>query len=138
MATAMSLSLRARTDKTQLGIERRVRQERRANAAGKRLVCRLCGAFITTDADRLRVSGSHVHRRTNPAGIEFEFGCFAEAPGGQVTGQPTTEFSWFAGHAWSFCLCARCAAHLGWHFEGGEPRPFFGLILDRLDEADGA
>ena len=50
-------------------------------SGGSRLVCALCGVFITNDAARGSVAGAHVHTRSNPAGISFEFGCFTAAPG---------------------------------------------------------
>jgi hypothetical protein len=75
--------------------------------------------------------GSTVHRRVNPAGIVFEFGCFASAPGAAVIGEPTEEHSWFPGYVWSYVLCRGCGEHLGWHFQGADS-PFHGLILDRL------
>jgi hypothetical protein len=86
---------------------------------------------VTTESERLPVDQSHVHRRTNPSGVEFEFGCFAAAPGVQTFGQPTTEFSWFPGYAWVYSVCADCTTHLGWLFTGASPS-FHGLILARL------
>jgi hypothetical protein len=100
------------------------------------LRCRRCRARVTAEDDRLAVEGEHVHRRTNPAGIDFEFGCFLAAPGAHVVGKPTFEFTWFAGHAWAYSLCKGCGTHLGWYFERGT-NSFHGLILDRL-EADEA
>ncbi len=97
----------------------------------RRLLCRSCGSPVTTEAERIAIDGQHVHRRTNPAGIDFEFGCFAAAPGAEIVGEPTAEFSWFAGYAWTYSLCGACATHLGWHFEGAGPS-FHGLILVRL------
>jgi hypothetical protein len=96
------------------------------------LRCRLCRGPVTAEDDRAVVEGEHVHRRTNPAGIEFEFGCFLAAPGAQVVGEPTFEFTWFPGRAWAYSLCRSCGTHLGWHFEGREPS-FHALILDRLE-----
>lgn len=101
----------------------------------RRLRCRVCGAPITSPDERIPIAGSPIHRRVNPAGIEFEFGCFAEAPGAAVTGEPTAEFSWFAGYVWSYALCRRCGVHLGWLFEGATLR-FYGLILNRLTDED--
>ncbi len=95
-----------------------------------RLLCRACGAPITSRAEQTSVAGSHVHLRTNPAGITFRFGCFSSAPGAIVHGPPTGEHSWFAGLVWSFTMCGGCGEHLGWHFEGAER--FHALILDRL------
>jgi hypothetical protein len=96
------------------------------------LRCRLCHEPVTAEDDRTVVEGEHVHRRTNPAGIEFEFGCFLTAPGAAVVGEPTHEFTWFAGRAWAYSMCRGCGSHLGWHFEGRDP-VFHALILDRLE-----
>ena len=97
-----------------------------------RLLCRVCGEPITSRADQTVVAGAQVHRRTNPAGITFTFGCFSSAPGATEAGPATDEHSWFAGFCWSFATCGACGEHLGWLFEGAER--FHGLILDRLVE----
>jgi hypothetical protein len=105
------------------------------DASRQRLLCRACGSPVTTQSDGIAIEGRHVHRRTNPAGIAFEFGCFAAAPGAETIGDPTAEFSWFAGYRWIYSLCRVCATHLGWHFEGAGPS-FHGLILARLVRED--
>jgi hypothetical protein len=95
------------------------------------LFCRACLEWITEESEGVSVEGRSVHRRINPAGVEFEFRCFRRAPGARVAGTPTTEHSWFPGFAWSFALCGGCGIHLGWFFNGWAP-PFYGLILGRL------
>lgn len=79
------------------------------------------------------VNASHLHKRQNPAGIHFVFGCFAAAPGCRVIGRPTLEHTWFAGCRWRLALCGSCGEHLGWAFANG--KHFFGLIIDRLKAA---
>ncbi len=101
----------------------------------RRLRCRNCKQPITSDDYRIAIAGRHLHRRVNPMGVEFEFGCFGEAPGAATLGEPTVEFSWFTGYAWSFAHCGRCDVHLGWLFEGGDP-PFFGLIAILLEDEE--
>lgn len=101
-------------------------------SSGRRLCCRVCRNLVAGDGDRIDVEGRHVHRRINPAGFEFEFGCFVEARGAAKVGAPTAAHSWFAGYAWVYSVCRRCGAHLGWFFAGRDPR-FHGLILDRLE-----
>jgi len=96
----------------------------------RRLLCRTCGEPITSRAHETTVAGSHIHRRTNPAGITYTFGCFRSAPGATEVGPATEEHSWFAGFCWSFAMCGGCGEQLGWLFEGAER--FHGLILDRL------
>ena len=100
-------------------------------APERRLCCASCGSLVTSERERIPIDGRHVHRRTNPGGLTFEFGCFALAPGADVVGEPTLEFTWFPDYAWTYALCRACQTHLGWHFEGAEP-PFHGLILNRL------
>jgi hypothetical protein len=108
---------------------------------GRILVCRECRLGIASTADRIAVGGRHRHVFFNPAGLVFELGLFSSAPGCVPVGPLVGEFSWFPGHAWRICLCARCAAHLGWLYLSGAstgfPTGFHGLILDRLDEQGG-
>lgn len=54
-----------------------------------------------------------------------------------AAGDPTTEFTWFAGYAWQVAYCASCREHLGWLFETASvdpPRRFWGLLKDALVE----
>ena len=99
---------------------------------GAALLCRVCGHRVTSDADRAEVGGAHRHRFANPHGFVFRVGCFREAPGARLTGVPTTDFTWFPGHAWCYVHCGRCGVHLGWHFTGAGRSAFYGLILDSL------
>lgn len=103
----------------------------------QRLLCRSCGSPVTTQAEAIAIEGQHVHHRTNPGGIHFEFGCFVTAPGAETVGEPTAEFSWFAGYSWIYSVCRACTTHLGWRFEGTGPC-FHGLILARLVREDSA
>lgn len=96
----------------------------------RRLVCRFCRNEVTHDAARIDIEGRHVHLRTNPSQIDFEFACFGEAPGAAQVGETTEEHSWFIGYRWRFAVCGRCGSHLGWFFEG-EPA-FWGLITSRV------
>ncbi len=100
-----------------------------------RLLCAACGAPVTAEEHRIAIEGRHVHRRTNPAGFEFEFGCFREAPGAIAVGAATLEHTWFAGWSWRASVCRGCGSHLGWLFEGGGSG-FQGLILDRLESGE--
>jgi hypothetical protein len=92
--------------------------------------CAACTTRVADEDAAIEVAGAHRHRFVNPAGVEFEIGCFAGA-GCRVDGAPTLEHTWFAGFAWSYALCANCRTHLGWCYESDATR-FFGLILARL------
>ena len=92
--------------------------------------CAACTTRVAGEDAAIDVAGAHRHRFVNPAGAEFEIGCFTSAAC-RVDGAPTLEHTWFAGFAWSYALCANCRAHLGWCYESDATR-FFGLILSRL------
>ncbi len=103
-----------------------------AQCSDRGLLCAACAEPITRDEHRIAIEGRHRHRRTNPTGIEFEIGCFSEAPGATAVGAATAEHTWFAGFFWRISICRGCGLHLGWRFEGGNSG-FHGLILDRLE-----
>lgn len=95
------------------------------------LCCATCRAPITRNSDRIQVNGKHQHVCANPHGYVFQIGCFAQAPGCVIAGEPTSYFSWFPGYAWQMAYCGRCLTLLGWAFRAEEAF-FFGLILDQL------
>ena len=86
---------------------------------------------MTSEASRIEIAGGHEHRRENPNGNVFHFGCFREAPGCAQVGAPSRYFAWFSGYDWQISNCRACRAHLGWRF-GGNSDHFFGLILSQL------
>jgi hypothetical protein len=94
--------------------------------------CVLCGLTITDREQSILVAGRHIHRCTNPAGLTFVIGCFCQARGCGVVGEPTPEWTWFAGYRWQLALCRQCGLHLGWRYMGADS--FYGLILDQLLE----
>lgn len=72
----------------------------------------------------------------NPAGLLFHIGCFDSAIGCRLIGPASLEYAWFPGFAWRLALCGQCGVQLGWHFRNEELAGFYGLILDRLREAE--
>lgn len=100
----------------------------------RRLLCRHCRHPITDGTQAVVPGGAHRHTFFNPQGLVFEIGCFRQAPGCTVHGEPTDHFSWFAGHHWQLALCDRCRQHLGWCFRRAGEAGFFGLILNQLSE----
>ena len=103
---------------------------------GRFLRCRFCGEPISREDDAIEVGGRFVHRRTNPGGFTYEFGCFAEAPGLAPQGPSSAEDTWFPEFWWTVGLCRGCRVHLGWIFEGPSA-VFRALILDRLERQGG-
>lgn len=102
---------------------------------GRALGCAFCRRPITSSAAAIEVSGAHEHSFTNPAGITFRIGCFADAAGLTRAGPSTLEWTWFPGYAWQVELCAGCREQLGWFYRSPHGR-FHGLILDNLVEID--
>lgn len=98
------------------------------------IACRSCHQLLTRPSHRVAVHGSHQHTFANPGGVVFEIGCFRSVKGCQLTGPPSTDFTWFSGHSWQIAICSACQTHLGWLFKSQNDGPFFGLILDRLTE----
>jgi hypothetical protein len=98
------------------------------------ILCSTCKAPITAAEYIITVNGMHKHSFTNPAGITYLIGCFLSAEGCLVYGGPTLEHTWFDGFSWKFSLCSKCHIHLGWYYQK-EANSFFGLILDRLEDA---
>lgn len=97
---------------------------------GKYMCCVQCRHRIAPLSSAVEINGSQVHRRRNPLGHYFVFQCYRAAPGCAVSGEPTAEYSWFAGYRWQFASCNQCQNQLGWYFSG--ENGFFGLIRDQL------
>jgi hypothetical protein len=96
------------------------------------ILCRFCHAAITSRREQLEIGNGHQHRFINPNGLQFLVGCFRLAPGCDIAGQPTNEYTWFQEHSWQSARCSDCGEHLGWFYQNGEAHQFFGLIVDKL------
>jgi hypothetical protein len=101
----------------------------------------LCARCATKITDAFAVFGhggaAPVQVFTNPAGRVCQVLTVTRAESLALVGPATREYSWFPGFAWRVALCAKCALHLGWSFEGGdgaEPARFFGLLVSALVE----
>lgn len=82
------------------------------------------------------VGDATLHTFVNPAGLVFRLTCYARADGCAAVGDPSTQWTWFPGHAWQVGICRSCAAHLGWRFSGSQT--FWGLVDDRVEVDDDA
>ena len=99
------------------------------------IYCAQCSNVITSVAEKISVAGNHAHHLTNPHGFEFNVGCFQQALGCDISGQPEAADSWFMGYVWRYASCAQCHIHLGWYFtQSSGDNAFYGLILDNLQE----
>lgn len=96
-------------------------------------LCAWCLNRVASEKDRYHRNGTSEFTFRNPAGIRFDILTFLRTIGCTEAGMPTLEHTWFPGFAWSFCLCARCGQHLGWHYTG--LTEFDGLIRKRIVRA---
>ncbi len=96
------------------------------------IICARCHTPITHFEHRIEVQHSHHHRFTNPNGLVFNIGCFAQALGCMIVGDPTQTFSWFPGYNWQYAFCEGCGEHLGWYYQTSGSNFFYGLIAEKL------
>ncbi|MCP5463568.1 MAG: hypothetical protein H7A33_00925 [Deltaproteobacteria bacterium] len=79
-------------------------------------------------------AGSPFHSFLNPAGFHFDLITVNVCQGVMTIPEPSFEYSWFPGYAWSILGCAKCNEHVGWKFQCDEqePQKFYALIKDKL------
>ena len=120
-------------DKQRQGLDPRLKTiiDREPEESRDYLVCATCSHVITRESDRIEVNGGHDHHFTNPYGLEFHVGCFSEALGCAIAGDPVAADTWFPGFCWRLASCEDCRRHLGWYFDR-DSEYFYGLILDRI------
>ncbi len=108
---------------------------------GPVLVCVACETLITRRADAFGLDGEPADRVFfNPAGLVMPITTFRQVRNVAEVGSRTTEFTWFAGYAWTIAVCGACGGQLGWRFDavgGGRPARFWGLLRARLAEREG-
>lgn len=123
-------------DKQRQGLDPRLKAilDREADESRDYLVCATCSHVIARPSDRIDVNGGHTHHFTNPYGLEFNVGCFSEALGCAITGNPVAADTWFPGFRWRLANCEECQRHLGWYFDR-EGLYFYGLVLDYIQNA---
>nr|CRH05255.1 Conserved protein of unknown function. Similar to cereblon isoform 4 (modular protein) in MSR-1 [Candidatus Magnetococcus massalia] len=97
------------------------------------LRCAQCGFSITHTDWRLSIGGKQAHTLFNPQGSVFNLHTYSHAPGVIHLGEPSPEFTWFAGTRWQIVICKKCQSHIGWKFSGKDA-PFWGLIDNRLKQ----
>ena len=99
------------------------------------IYCATCSHVITELEAKIEVQGNHEHYLTNPHGFQFHLGCFNEALGCDISGQPEAADSWFMCFYWRLASCAECKTHLGWYFSAATgDNYFYGLILNNIQE----
>ena len=120
-------------DKVRQGLDPRLKVllDESTGDAGDLIYCSTCSQPVARKSDVTSINGSHAHFCTNPYGIRFHVGCFSEALGCDLSGQPTSADTWFPGFKWRLASCSGCRMHLGWYFERN-PAYFSGLSLDRI------
>jgi hypothetical protein len=96
-------------------------------------LCAFCLNRVANERDRFVFNGNDEFTFSNPEGIRFEIITFPRTLSRRQAGVPTLDYTWFPGHAWSYCQCDRCGQHLGWLYAG--QHEFAGLITYRIVRA---
>jgi len=96
------------------------------------LVCRRCTKQLGEQKNIFSMSkegpqGAFV----NPNGHVHETLTLYKAKNLRLVGQPSTEYSWFPGYAWTITECLGCWNHIGWKFTATntklKPEKFYGF-----------
>ncbi len=109
---------------------------REQERSGHFVYCAQCSHVISNVGERIEVAGSHQHQFTNPYGYRFLVGCYRQALGCAISGEPTAADTWFPGFLWRYASCEECSQHLGWFFANSDNQTFYGLILPRIQVDD--
>ncbi len=94
--------------------------------------CAVCSHVVSHIDQRIEVGGSHEHDFVNPYGFRFHIGCYADALGCALSGEPVAADTWFPGFKWRHATCEECRQHLGWYFANAAESSFYGLVTDRI------
>jgi len=94
--------------------------------------CAMCSHIVSHVDHRIEVQGSHAHHFVNPHGYRYHVGCYAEALGCAISGEPMAADTWFPGFRWRLASCEECRQHLGWYFANAADASFYGLVIDRI------
>ncbi|GJQ80658.1 hypothetical protein Trydic_g9242 [Trypoxylus dichotomus] len=114
----------------------RLRLELRYMNMKRSLICGRCSIEIANQSDVFAMSREGVQSNyCNPGGQVYETITVSEAKNYITAGEPSKQFTWFPGYAWTIIQCKCCASHLGWLFTSSNhhPQRFFGLAHSCLD-----
>ncbi|KAJ8956095.1 hypothetical protein NQ318_016548 [Aromia moschata] len=96
----------------------------------RKMCCDSCGTEITDPSKVFAMSKDGIQSNyVNPGGHVYETVTVMNAQNFQLVGNPSKQFSWFPGYAWTIMQCKSCNNHLGWRFTSTMLRPscFYGL-----------
>ncbi|XP_018571182.1 protein cereblon isoform X2 [Anoplophora glabripennis] len=108
----------------------RLRLEYRFLKQERKMCCNSCGMEITDPSKVFAMSKDGIQSNyVNPGGHVYETVTVMSAENFQLVGNPSKQFSWFPGYAWTIMQCNFCNNHLGWRFTSTILRPncFYGL-----------
>ena len=99
-------------------------KKRQKNTESICLSCSSCSAPLSALASLVAMSDEGAGGAyCNPAGLVHDVLTVGEVFPNAVAleGEPSAEFSWFPGFAWTVAVCVRCRQHLGWQFTPEAP-----------------
>ncbi|KAJ2945064.1 hypothetical protein O0L34_g9122 [Tuta absoluta] len=96
------------------------------------LCCATCANEIARRDHIFAMSSEGVHSNyTNLGGYMHDIVTVSRAVNTELTGAPSSEYSWFPGYTWTIAVCSACMAHVGWRFDAMRrtlrPAQFYGL-----------
>ncbi|CAG9814866.1 unnamed protein product [Phaedon cochleariae] len=92
--------------------------------------CNNCGILLTDPSKVFAMSKDGIQSNyVNPGGHVYETVTVISAKNFLLDGNPSRQFSWFPGYAWTVMHCKICSNHLGWKFTSDvlRPKAFYGL-----------
>ncbi|XP_011062316.1 PREDICTED: protein cereblon isoform X1 [Acromyrmex echinatior] len=120
----------------------RLQREIKYLVEDKIYVCVNCESFIGRQSHMFPMNkegpqGTYV----NPGGVIHETITFYHVQGVVLNNSdPSTEYSWFPGYAWTIAICKGCRHHVGWKFTAVQsnlrPKEFWGLTRRSLKNKD--
>jgi len=107
------------------------------------LMCRRCSLTLAEQSDIFSMSSEGPQGAfVNPGGHLHETLTVYKAKNLKLVGEPSTEYSWFPGYAWTIVECSRCYNHIGWKFtaakSGLKPLKFYGFSRKSINSGFGS
>lgn len=98
---------------------------------GNKVRCARCGHHLADFSQTYFLANRCQFTFSNPLGVVFDIHLFKQVHGGQSSGTPVLEHTWFPPYVWCCTYCNECRSHVGWRFEKASSR-FFALVLDKI------
>ncbi|XP_003696072.1 protein cereblon [Apis florea] len=115
----------------------RLQREIKYLVEDKIFVCSNCDSYIGRQSHMFPMSKEGPQGTyCNPSGIIHETVTLYHAQGLTLSDNPSINYTWFPGYAWTVATCKDCDNHMGWKFTAVQnnlkPKAFWGLLRKSL------